>query len=72
MADTLSRRADLCPDELDNKDVVMLPDHLFANLIDVDLQNRISSANNLDFDAAEAIKGLLEQGPTPLRHDLSD
>jgi hypothetical protein len=26
----------------------------------------------MDFDAADAIKGLLEQGPTPLRHDLAD
>ena len=50
----------------------MLPDHLFANLIDVDLQNRIASMKNLDFDAAEAIKGLSEQGPATLRHDLSD
>ena len=50
----------------------MLPDHLFANLIDVDLQNRIASTKDLDFDAAEAIKELLEQGPATLRHDLSD
>ena len=66
LADALSRRPDLCPDEPDNKDVIMLPDHLFVNLVDTDLRNRIASANNLDFDAAEAIKALLEQGPTPL------
>ena len=40
------------------------------NLIDTDLQNRIAAANNLDFD--EAIKALLEQGPTPLQQDLAD
>ena len=50
----------------------MLPQHLFANLIDVDLQQRIAMAKDFDFDAAEAIKGLLTQGPTILRHDLSD
>ena len=72
LADALSRRPDLCPDEPDNKDIVMLPEHLFINLIDTDLQRRIASAKDLDFDAAEAIKGLLEQGPTPLRHDLTD
>jgi len=72
LADALSRRPDLCPDEPDNKDIVMLPEHLFVNLIDVDLQRRIASAGNMDFDAAEAIKGLLEEGPTPLRHDLAD
>src|SRR5271168_2132783 len=63
LADALSRQPNFCPDEPDNKDMVMLPDHLFANLIDVDLQNRIASTKDLDFDAAEAIKRLLEQGP---------
>ena len=72
LADALSWRPDFCPDEPDNKDMVMLPDHLFTNLINVDLQNRIASTKDLDFDAVEAIKGLLEQGPTTLRHDLSD
>ena len=70
LADALSRRPDLCPDKPDNKDMIMLPDHLFVNLIDTDLQNRIAAANNLDFD--EAIKALLEQGPTLLRQDLAD
>src|SRR5277367_5168266 len=72
LADALSRRPDLCPDEPDNKDIVMLPEHLFVNLIDMDLQRRIASSGDMDFDAAEAIKGLLEQGPTTLRHDLGD
>ena len=72
LADALSRRPDLCPDEPDNQGMIMLPDHLFVNLIDTDLQNLIATANNLDFDAAEAIKALLEQGPTPLRQDLAD
>ena len=66
LADALSRRPNLCPDEPDNKDMIMLPDHLLVNLIDIDLQNRIASANDLDFDAIEAVKALLEQGPTPL------
>ena len=52
--------------------MVMLPEHLFANLIDVDLQGRIASSRDFDFDAAEAIKVLLERGPTNLRHDMDD
>jgi hypothetical protein len=32
-ADALSRRPDLCPQETDNEDVVVLPEHLFVNLI---------------------------------------
>ena len=72
LADALSRRPDLCPDKPDNKDMIMLPEHLFANLIDVDLQERIASSRDFDFDAAEAIKVLLEKGPTNLQHDMDD
>jgi hypothetical protein len=52
-ADSLSRRPDLCPQETDNKDV----------LIDMELQKKIGNAKNMDYDAAEAIKELLKQGP---------
>jgi len=39
LADTLSRRPDMIPDEdHDNKDIVLLPDNLFINLIDTELQ----------------------------------
>ena len=38
-SDTLSRRPDYGADaEHDNEDIVMLPDGLFVNLIDIDLQ----------------------------------
>jgi hypothetical protein len=71
--DALSRRPDFVPDEdHDNEDVTMLSDKLFVNLIDMELQNKIASSEALDADAAEAIKLLLEGGPTNLRHDLED
>src|SRR5271168_3864925 len=72
LADALSRRPDFCPDEPDNQDVVMLPEQLFANLIDVDLQKCIASSSSFDYDAAEAMKTLLREGPSTLRQDLSD
>jgi hypothetical protein len=62
-ANSLSQRPDLCPQGTDNKNVVILPEHLFVNLIDMELQKKIANAKNLDYDAAEAIKELLEQGP---------
>lgn len=34
LADVLSRQSDLCPEDDDNKDVNMLPEHLFVKLID--------------------------------------
>ena len=50
----------------------MLPKQLFANLIDMDLQKRIATSIPFDYDAAEAMKTLLQEGPTTLRQDLSD
>jgi hypothetical protein len=62
-ADSLLQRPDLCPQGTDNEDVVVLPEHLFVNLINMKLQKKIANAKNMDYDAAEAIKELLEQGP---------
>lgn len=72
-SDTLSRWPDLVPDEdHDNEDIVLLPDKLFINLINLDLQRRIAHAKDFDFDANEVIQNLLENGPINLRHDLQD
>ena len=71
-ADALSRRPDLCPEGTDNENVVVLPEHLFANLIDTELQRRIVNTENMDYDAAEAIKGLLGEGPNKAKKDLED
>jgi hypothetical protein len=71
-ADSLSWRPDLCPQGTDNKNVIVLPEHLFINLIDMELQKKIANAKNMDYDAAEAIKELLEQGPKEVKKNLMD
>jgi hypothetical protein len=72
-SDALSRRPDLCPDEdHDNEDIVMLPDTMFVNLIDVDLQERIAMVDDLDGNAADALKLLLENAPTAMTTGLED
>jgi hypothetical protein len=38
----------------------------------MELQNKIANAKNLDYDTAEAIKELLEQGPREAKKDLMD
>ena len=64
-SDALSRRPDLCPEEdRDNEDIIMLPDNMFLNLIDTDLQEKITMMNDLDGNAADTLKLLLEKGPT--------
>ena len=50
----------------------MLPDELFMNLIDTELQERILTCEKLDSDAMEALKVLLEDGPTNIRNQLPD
>jgi Integrase zinc binding domain len=71
-ANSLSWRPDLCPQGTDNKDVIVLPEHLFVNLINMELQKKIENAKNMDYNAAEAIKKLLEQGPKEVKKDLMD
>jgi hypothetical protein len=71
-ADSLSRRPDLCPQGTDNEDVIVLPEHLFVNLIEMELQKKIANAKHMDYDTAEAIKKLLEQGPREEKKDLMD
>ena len=62
-SDALSRQPDLCPDDdTDNENMIMLPDNMFLNLIDMDLQQKIA-IDDLDGNAAEALKLLLKQHP---------
>jgi hypothetical protein len=73
LSDTLSRRPDFVPDkDTDNEDLVLLPDKLFINLIDLELQRKIANSDNLDTDATEAIELLLGQGLSNLQNDLKD
>jgi Integrase zinc binding domain len=71
-ANSLSQQPDLCPQGIDNEDVIVLPEHLFVNLIDMELQKKIVNATNMDYDAVEAIKELLERGPKEVKKDLVD
>ena len=72
-SDALSRWPDHCPDkDHDNKDVIMLEENLFLNLLDLHLQEQIANGKELDFDVAETLETLLENGPTTLWHNLED
>ena len=48
-SDTLSRPPDLIPSkDTDNKDMMLLPDNLFLNLLDLTLQDRVLDLGQLD------------------------
>jgi hypothetical protein len=51
---------------------VVLPEHLFVNLIDMELQKKIANVKNMDYDTAEARKELLEQGTREAKKNLMD
>ena len=72
-SDALSRRPDyILEEDNDNEDITMLPDNLFINLIDLDLQKCITNCKDMDRDATEALMLLLEQKPATLKNDLED
>ena len=50
----------------------MLPDNMFVHLIDVELQDKIARSTDLDGNATEALKLLLESGPTTMTAGLQD
>ena len=51
---------------------VILPDGLFINLIDTDLQQRIANCDTMDKDAMDALTTLLDHGPTAVKNNLND
>ena len=72
-SDALSWRLDYILDkDNDNEDITMLPDDLFINLIDLDLQKCITNCNDMDWDATKALMLLLEQKPATLKNNLVD
>ena len=52
--------------------MVVLPENLFINLIDVDLQHQIADASELDTDAAEVLRALLGDGLTIFQNNLAE
>jgi hypothetical protein len=54
------------------EDKVVLPDNLFINLLDTELQERILNGKELDLDVKNAIETLMEEGPNNLKNNLQD
>jgi hypothetical protein len=72
-SNALSRRPDNGTDErMEEEDKVILPDNLFINLLDTELQEQILNGKELDLDVKNAIETLMEEGLTNLKNDLQD
>jgi Integrase zinc binding domain len=50
----------------------VLPENLFINLLDTELQERRLNGNDIDLDVKNAMETLLEEGPTNLQDNLHD
>ena len=50
----------------------MLPENMFINLLDANLQERILNGKELDIDVKNAMETLLQEGPTNLKNNLKD
>ena len=50
----------------------MLPENMFINLLDTDLQQRILNGKELDIDIKNTIETLLQEGPVSLKNNLKD
>ncbi|ESK85053.1 hypothetical protein Moror_15697 [Moniliophthora roreri MCA 2997] len=72
-SDALSRRPiHVLHEDTDNDDVIMLPDSLFINAINVDLQMRLKHALGNDDFHSSALESLMDQGIPPIKSSLSD
>ena len=58
--------------QLEEEETIMLPENMFINLLDADLQERILNGKELDIDMKNAMETLLQEGPTNLKNDLED
>ena len=50
----------------------MLPDNLFINLIDIDLQQRIANCTATDKDATDALATLVKDEHSSVKNQLND
>ena len=72
-SDSLSR----CPDHgtddsTGREDWILLPDDLFVNLLDIDLQEHILNTKDLDINIKNIIETIQKNGPTNLLNDITD
>jgi hypothetical protein len=70
-SDALSRRPDSrTKGQFDDKEKTMLPENLFINLLNTELQKRILNRKEIDLDVKNAMEKFLEEKPTNLQNDL--
>ena len=72
-ANALSRRSDhYQKEDCDNENMILLPENLFVNLLDTELQDWILKACNVDYNISEVLDQLLNSDISNLSKDLDN
>ena len=72
-SNALSRRPDHgIEGQQEEEETIMLPENMFINPLDADLQERILNGKELDIDVKNVMETLLQEGPTNLKNNLED
>ena len=71
-SDTLFQWPDHITDEIDNNDIIVLPDDIFIKLIDLELQDKIKNETAKDDFFVKALQAMKENGPLPIRFSLEE
>ena len=72
-SDALSQRPDHGIDESTGREEqTLLPDDMFINLIDIDLQERILNSSDKTTDIKTTLETIMKEGPTNLQNNLAN
>ena len=72
-SDALSQRPDHGIDESTGREEqTLLPDNMFINLLDIDLQEWISNSSDKMMDIKTTLETIMKEGPTNLQNDLAN
>jgi len=71
-SDALSRQPDHITDEINNDDIIVLPNDIFIKMIDLKLQDEIKNETAKDDFFAKSVQAMKENGPLPIRSSLEE
>jgi len=71
-SDALSRWPNHITDEIDNDDIIVLPDNIFIKMVDLKLQNEVREETAKDDFFAKALLAMKENSPLSIRSKLED
>jgi len=71
-SDALSWQPDHITDEIDNNDIIVLPNDIFIKMIDLELQDKIKNKTAKDDFFVKALQAVKENGPLPIRSSLEE